>query len=64
MEAALSPLLFIQNRIKVKTSLTECRHKMRSGDLPAYFSVNGPSNGGNVIDALLFNFSLNVLQMA
>ena len=28
-----------------ETSLTEYRHKMRSGNLPAYLSLNGPSNG-------------------
>ena len=28
-----------------KTSLTEFKHKMRSGDLPTYLSSNGPSNG-------------------
>ena len=27
------------------TSLTEYGHKMRSSDLPAYLSLNGPSNG-------------------
>ena len=31
--------------IDVLTSLTEFRHEMRSGNLPAYLSLNGPSNG-------------------
>ena len=36
-----------------ETSLTEYRHKMRSGDLPAYLSLNGPSNG-NFMLLMLF----------
>ena len=33
------------NRDAGRTSLKEYRHKMRSGDLPAYLSLNGISNG-------------------
>ena len=29
----------------IRTSLMEYRHEMRSGDLPAYLPLNGPSNG-------------------
>ena len=47
---------------KRKTSLTEYRHKMRSGDPPAYLFLNGPSNGSFML--WMFNFSLNVLQVA
>ena len=35
------------------TSLTEYRHKMCSGDLPAYLSLKGPSNG-NFMVLMLF----------
>ena len=44
------------DRIDVKKiSLTEYKYKMRSGDLPAYLSLNGVVY---IIDAHLFNFSL------
>ena len=40
-----------------KTSLTEYRHKMRSGDLPAYLSLNGPSKGSFML-LMLFCWTL------
>ena len=39
-----------------KTNLTEYRHKMRSGDLPAYLFLNGPSNGSFMLWMLFVQF--------
>merc|ERR1711954_99581 len=46
-----------KERTNKQTSLTEYRHKMRSGNLPANLSLNGPSNGSFMLLMLFCSIS-------
>ena len=52
--------MFTKYEDSIKTSLTEYRHKMRSGDLPAYLSLNGPSNGSFMLLMLFCSISASM----